>query len=179
MCTLRCYTQYVRPQIWEIQFFWKLNYGTPQMTIYGAQVNRKWTRSESEVECLCPAIFNWITKNLQKIMDSIPNWPFPSFLRNKIFIIYVCIPYLWMSPNNCFKVYSVLNMKLSFLFGSYIKKYWNKWWDQNHKNHWQNHSMWLKTLVSTFEICLQLETFLNILFSILFIVHFSCFFRFY
>ena len=29
--------------------FVKLNYGTPRMTIYGAQVNRKWARSEPEV----------------------------------------------------------------------------------------------------------------------------------
>ena len=41
------------------------NYGTPHMTIYGAQVNRKWTGSGSEVQCegttstgrLRPAIF--------------------------------------------------------------------------------------------------------------------------
>ena len=54
MCTTKVsngVTRSVCPQIlWHsIFFFEKLNYGTLPMTIYGAQVNRKWVGREPEV----------------------------------------------------------------------------------------------------------------------------------
>ena len=35
----------------KFNFFEKLNYGTPHMIIYGAQVDQKWTERGPEVEC--------------------------------------------------------------------------------------------------------------------------------
>ena len=74
----------------KFNFFLKLNYGTPHMTIYGAQMKRKWTRSWSEVKCgvstsagcLRSAIFLTKTsmENFGKILTNYfcLCWPAPS-----------------------------------------------------------------------------------------------------